>query len=223
MSSQPSKHIDVQITSRSGLDADRWDAFVAASPQGANYARSWYLDVVWPGWQGIHVFYKNELCAVMPLRVSQKYGIRYCYQPALSQYGGIFFKKMEGKTEAVLALKKRLVQAVVPSIPAGLRRFSVNFAPEFDYPLPFHWAGYELRTRYTYWLDNAADKNRLLQNCNERTRTYLRKAGRSGLTANEVTDATGLIRLSEERDAYRPEAAAAGWQALLELFEAELG
>ena len=196
------KDTETQIISRPQLDAGAWDNFIAASPQGANYAMSWYLDVVWPDWQGIHVFYKNELCAVMPLRVSRKYGMRYCFTPALSQYGGVFMKNFEGKTEKQLALKKRLVTAIVGAIPAGMKKFELNFAPEFDYPLPFHWAGYELRSRYTYWLDNSEDKNGLLKNCNERTRTYIRKAKKSGLSANETAGARAIIRLSQERDAY---------------------
>jgi len=196
------KHIEAHIVSRPELNAEAWDNFIYISPQGANYALSWYLDVVWADWQAIQVFYKNELHAVMPIRVSQKYGVKYCFTPMLSQYGGVFLKKLEGKTEKVLALKKRLVTAIVEAIPKGLKKFELNFAPEFDYPLPFHWAGYELRTRYTYWLENSSDKELLFKNCNERTRTYIKKAKKSSLSANEVTDAEAIIRLSQERDAY---------------------
>ena len=126
---------------RHEIDDAKWNSFIAASPQGVNYAMTWYLDVVWPNWQGIHVFYKDQLHAVMPLRVSKKYSIRYCFQPMFGQYGGIFFKKTNGKTERVLAMKKRLVTAIVESLPDNLKRFTVNFAPEFDYPPPLPLGG----------------------------------------------------------------------------------
>lgn len=195
------KDTETHIVSRSQLDAEAWDNFISNSPQCANYALSWYLDVVWPGWQAVQVFYKNELSAVMPIRVSRKYGIPYCFTPALSQYEGVFLKKIVGKNEKVLALKKRLVSAIVEAIPPT-KKFELNLAPEFDYPLPFHWAGFEIRTRFTYWLDNSSDKDSLFKNCNERTRTYIKKARKSGLTAHEVSSANAIIQLSRERDAY---------------------
>ena len=197
-----STHLEVMTLNRSSIDGDDWNTFIATSPQGANYGLSWYLDVVWPDWQGIHVFYKNELHAVMPMRVSKKYGIHYCFQPALSQYGGIFFRKMEGKTEKVLALKKKLVTAIVEAIPKNLKRIVINFAPEYDYPLPFHWEGYELHTRYSYWLKNVADKQTIFKNFNERTRTYISKANKSGLEVKVVGDISAIIQLSQQHDSY---------------------
>ncbi len=207
--------IEVKILSRSELDKKAWDSFIKASPQGANYTLTWYLDVVWPDWQGILVFYKNKLHAMMPIRVSKKYSVHYCFQPQLCQYGGIFFVKMEGKTERVLALKKRLVTALVEAIPKNLKQFVLNFAPEFDYPLPFHWAGYELHTRYSYWLDNQQDKQAIFKNFNERTRTYINKANRSGLLVKEVSDISDLIQLSQKHDSYKVD-----YQLLNQLWEA---
>ncbi len=207
--------LDVKILDRPAVNEEEWNRFIAASPQGANYALAWYLDVVWPGWQGIHIFYKGELHAVMPLRISEKYRIQYCFQPALSQFGGVFFRPMTGKTEKVLALKKKITTAVVEAIPTTLKRFVVNFAPEFDYPLPFHWAGYELRTRYSYWLRNSADKEAVFRNFNERTRTYINKARKSGLVVNMTDDISPLLRLSEKFDSYSLD-----YQLLSRLWEA---
>lgn len=197
-----SKHVETRILPRHEIDPVQWDGFIARSPQGANYAMTWYLDAVWPGWQGIHVFYKEQLYAVMPLRVSKKYGIRYCLQPLLCQYLGVFLANIDLKNEKAWALKKRLVAAVADAIPHGLKKTVLNLAPEFDYPLPFHWAGYELRTRYTYWLDHNPDKQLLFRQLNERTRTYINKARKSGLVASLVEDAAAIIRLSRERNAY---------------------
>ena len=198
-----SANIEIQTLDRTAINEATWDAFITTSPQGINYARSWYLDVIWPNWQGIHIFYKKQLHAVMPLRVASKYSIRYALQPMFSQYEGVFFKKLEGKTEKVLALKKKLVQAAVEAVQKKrLRQFVIHFAPEFDYPLPFHWAGFTLQARYSYWLDNHADKATIFKNFNERTRTYINKANRSGLAAKQVKDIGELIQLSKKHDSY---------------------
>ena len=206
----------LKIVDRSNLDEKAWNIFIANSPQCANYAMTWYLDVVSPHWQGIQVFYKNELHAVMPIRVSSKYTIRYVLQPMLCQYGGIFFREIGGKTEKEMALKKKLVRAVVEAIQKKrLRLFTVNFSPEFDYPLPFHWAGYGLRTRYTYWLHNRTDKRALFKNFNERTRTYINKANKSGLVPKQVADIDPLVQLSRKHDSYNID-----YQMLSQLWEA---
>ncbi|MEO1261934.1 MAG: hypothetical protein AAFZ15_24235 [Bacteroidota bacterium] len=198
-----SANLEIKTRDRSDIDEALWNDFIVASPQGANYAMTWYLDIIWPGWQGIHIFYKKQLYAVMPLRVASKFSIRYALQPMLSQYQGIFFKKMQGRTEKVLALKKKLVQAAVDAVQKKrLRQFVIHFAPEFDYPLPFHWAGFKLQARYSYWLDNQADKQAIFKNFNERTRTYINKANRSGLMAKEVDSIDELIQLSRQNDSY---------------------
>ena len=181
-------------------DAD-WDEFIDQSPQGVHYAKTWYLDVVWEGWQGIMVYFKGKLQAVMPLKTSRKFGISYLFNPPFAQYLGIFFADARLKHEKSLALKKRLTEALVAALPEN-KMFILNFAPEFDYPIPFFWRGFELHNRYSYWLDNQSDKINLFQNCNERTRTYISKARKSGLIARLTDDADSIIRLSRKRDAY---------------------
>ena len=55
-----STKLEVKTLDRSQINDDEWNQFIAASPQGANYAMTWYLDVIWPDWQGVQVFYKNH-------------------------------------------------------------------------------------------------------------------------------------------------------------------
>jgi hypothetical protein len=54
------------------------------------YARSWYLDIVCPGWEAL-VAADYEM--VMPLTSGNKYGIKYLYQPFFTQQLGIFSTK----------------------------------------------------------------------------------------------------------------------------------
>lgn len=192
---------EIRILERNEIPVQEWNDFIGQSPQGVHYAKSWYLDVIWPGWQGVMVFYNDHLQAVIPINVSRKFGIPYLFNPPFAQFLGIFFNNFSVKHEKALSLKKRFTEAIVQALPP-LKLFILNFSPEFDYPLPFYWQGYKLHTRYSYWLNNQEDKNLLFRNCNERTRTYINKARKSGLTASFTEDATSIIRLSQERDAY---------------------
>ena len=192
-----------EVLERGQIEDAVWNEFIARSPQAAPYGCTWYLDAVWPGWLAIVVSKKGQVFAAMPLKISKKHGISYIFNPPLCQYVGIFFGEIEKKnTTLTLAFKKRLVKAIVEAIPSVAKVFNVKFAPEFDYPLPFHWAGYELHTRYSYWLDNQEDKALIFKNLEERTRTYINKAMKSGLTAHSVESIAPIIELAETRSAY---------------------
>lgn len=193
---------EVRLLHRCDLPEDVWNAFVEQSPQRSPYLRSWYLDVVWQGWSGILVYQGGKLMAVMPLRVSKKYGLRYVFNPPLCQYTGICFGNFQLKNEATWALKKKLVAAIVDAVPASVRLFSVNFSPSFDYPLPFYWKGYQLNTRFSYWLRNSEDKQAMFRSMDERTRTYINKARKSGLSVLFTQDVADIARLSKERAAF---------------------
>lgn len=193
---------EVKTLLRQELSDLEWDSFVEQSPQRAPYARSWYLDVVWKEWQAIMAYHNGKLMAVMPIKVSKKYGLHYAFNPMLCQYTGIFFADLPLKNEQAWALKKRLVSAIAAAVPAHAKLVTLNFAPEFDYPLPFYWRGFELHTRFSYWLDNLEDKKAMLRNMDDRTRTYINKARKSGLTPQPTDDLSGIIGLSQERGAY---------------------
>lgn len=192
-----------ELLERGQIEDTVWNAFIARSPQAAPYGCTWYLDVVWPGWKAIVVMEKGKMLAALPLKISKKHGIHYVFNPPLCQYVGLFFGEIEKKNATLtFALKKRLVKALVEAIPSEVKVFNLKFSPEFDYPLPFHWAGYELHSRYSYWLDNQEDKSLLFKNFEERTRTYINKAVKTGLTVQPVENIEAIIGLATNRGAY---------------------
>jgi hypothetical protein len=73
------------------IDKVRWDACVEAADNSLIYARSWFLDIVSPGWNAL---IENDYDAVMPLTHKSKYGIRYLTQPPFAQQLGVFGKKI---------------------------------------------------------------------------------------------------------------------------------
>ena len=69
------------------IDKQKWDQCIRESNQAVIYAESVYLDYMAGEWDAL-VYGDYE--ALMPLCFRKKWGIRYLYQPAFVQQGGIF-------------------------------------------------------------------------------------------------------------------------------------
>ena len=70
------------------IDKKKWDYCINNAENGLIYAQSFFLDTMADNWDGIVI---GDYEAVMPLTWKSKWGIRYLYQPAFLQQGGIFF------------------------------------------------------------------------------------------------------------------------------------
>jgi hypothetical protein len=78
---KPIYHIHAEINKQ------KWDQCVQHSMQSIIYAESAYLDYMTGNWDALVL---GDYEAVMPLCYRNKWGIRYLYQPAFIQQGGIF-------------------------------------------------------------------------------------------------------------------------------------
>jgi hypothetical protein len=178
------------------VDRKLWIDFLMQSPQGAVYAHPAYLDVVAPGWQAIEVWQDQTLLAIMPLYIKSKGGMEYALQPSFCQYWGIFFAPGgEVGNYKHFSLRRKIVKAVLEVIPKSIRWFLFGFAPEFDYPHPFHWEGYELKTRFTYRLDLSLGNAALEKAFGSDTRYDIRKAAGLGLLVKSSLDGSQLEKL----------------------------
>ncbi|MEO6489846.1 MAG: GNAT family N-acetyltransferase [Ferruginibacter sp.] len=72
------------------IDKQKWDECIRGSSNGLIYAESVYLNHMSPNWDALII---GNYDAVMPLTWKRKWGIRYLYQPAFTQQGGIFSRK----------------------------------------------------------------------------------------------------------------------------------
>jgi hypothetical protein len=170
---------------KKGTEIDRaaWLVFLTHSPQTAVYMHPGYLDVVAPGWSAIEVWRDRTLLAIMPLYLKQKGGYTYSLQPSFCQYWGIVFAGGDlGNAYKTYSHRRKVVKAVVDAIPAEIKWFLHGFAPEFDYPHPFHWAGYGLKTRYTYRLDLKAGYEAVEKDFGNDTKYDMRKAVSAGVS-----------------------------------------
>ncbi|MDP9229572.1 MAG: hypothetical protein M3O67_02735 [Bacteroidota bacterium] len=87
---------DIQYLTHTDIDKKKWDDCIHKAVNGLIYGYSFYLDNMAMHWDalvlstGLHS--ENDYEAVMPLTWKKKWGIKYLYQPAFTQQGGIFFK-----------------------------------------------------------------------------------------------------------------------------------
>ncbi len=79
--------MEVKLLNNNDIDTGRWDATVRSALNARVYAESWYLDVVYPDWQGL---IWGDYDYVMPVSMASKFGIRYIFQPVYAQQQGIF-------------------------------------------------------------------------------------------------------------------------------------
>jgi hypothetical protein len=69
------------------IDKDKWDVAVDKAANGLIYAKSWYLDIVSPGWEALT---DENYKTIMPLTWREKIGIKYLYPPFFTQQLGVF-------------------------------------------------------------------------------------------------------------------------------------
>jgi len=79
--------LKINYLKHNDIDKEKWDRCIASSFNDLIYARSFYLDIMSPGW---HALEMNGYQFVMPLTWKQKLGIRYLYQPSFTQQLGVF-------------------------------------------------------------------------------------------------------------------------------------
>ncbi|MEM0996235.1 MAG: GNAT family N-acetyltransferase [Bacteroidota bacterium] len=179
------------------VDREGWKALLGSCAYANFFVDPAYMDLIAPDWSGIELRDRDaRLLAVMPLELKRKGPFTYAVQPPLSQYWGIFFADVvpEGIYKQY-SWKGKAIKAILDAIPRQIRYFLYNFAPAFDYPLPFHWANYQLRTRYTYQIDLTRDADELRGEFAKNTRYDLRRSATYAEHIRTTRDVSALKRL----------------------------
>ncbi|MDX2247081.1 MAG: GNAT family N-acetyltransferase [Bacteroidia bacterium] len=183
------------ILDRQEINPQHWDDFICRSPQGSLYVLYDYASLIRADWKAVIVSQNDQWIAVMPFCLNHKWRYRYMPQPMFAQYWGICFSASDP-----LPPRKDLTRKadIIAEILKHIQPFHLvvqNFSPAFDYPLPFHWAGFELRTRFTYHLDIKEELTSTWQNLSPNIRRNINKAEREGLNLKEQQDGKELEKL----------------------------
>ncbi|MEM7040234.1 MAG: hypothetical protein AAF570_24915, partial [Bacteroidota bacterium] len=187
------------LRSREDIDATEWDEFVARSPQQTIYASSWYLDQVCPGWQAIIVEKGGQWQGVFPLNLQRKYGVSYSLMPPFTQFFGLMLRPDLKARSRVYHQCKLIQNKVLETLPESVRLFDQNFHPDMDYLLPFHWAGYTVTPRYTYWLPLAPGLDEVKRRLTDSIKSDLKLAAREGFVCEATDSVEELKRLLQEK------------------------
>ena len=138
------------------LDAneyDAWDEFVAKSPQGTLFHKSYWLRASGKEF-GIYGYFKGEeLFAGLPIVCGvSRLGIKFESLPPLTPYLGVIFRESEAKYVKRISDEKEMSRAIAASIKEDFDSIYFNFTP-FSVDLqPFIWEGFSSGVRYTYLL-----------------------------------------------------------------------
>ena len=129
--------MDIKYLKNHQIDFKKWNWCISRSFNGIAYAYSWYLDIVSEGWEAlVHGDYE----IVMPITHSKKMGMRYFFQPLLTQQLGVFSLKQ---------LSPDVVEEFINSIPKEIKLVNINLN-KFN---KINGEAFKLKENRTYELD----------------------------------------------------------------------
>ncbi|MAT53554.1 MAG: hypothetical protein CMN32_03675 [Saprospirales bacterium] len=190
-----------QLLNRTEIDDEAWNAFVDLSPQRYLYYYTWYLDAVCPGWQAVQVAHGGETVLQWPLPIKKKGPLPYAYQPRLTQFGGPVFRAFKEQRHRQHHQIKSALQEAIKALPK-LVAIDINLHPELSFFMPFQWAGYKVKPRFTYWLPLEAGYADLKNEFSSSIRNHLKKAAKAGLEITKTEDPSQFLSLALRATVY---------------------
>ncbi|MCF8361294.1 MAG: hypothetical protein K9G70_01590 [Prolixibacteraceae bacterium] len=186
--------MEIKLLNNNEIDIKHWDAVVRASPNARVYAESWYLDIVYPDWQGL---VWGDYHYVMPVSMASKFGIRYIFQPVYAQQQGIFPPATPEITAQFVSKLKELVRFF--EISMNSLNVSINDEPEITEGV-----------NYVLSLNNSYEQ--IFAGYSSHAKRYIRKAQRendllAGIPAHEFLSFkekfSGEVYKNKHREALR--------------------
>lgn len=143
------------------------------------FEEPWWLDAVAPGlWREAIVRSGDTIVARLPYVVTTKARLTVIRQPALTPTLGPWLESRPQKQTTRLAREKTLLTDLIGQLPS-FHIMEQDLSPTLAYSLPFHWAGYDVRVRYTYRLESVSDTDAIWSGMHDTTRRQIRKAQKS--------------------------------------------
>jgi hypothetical protein len=178
-----------------------YDAFVAASPQGTLFCRSWWLDATAgpDRWRHADVCDADgRLVATWPAVLRRtRFGDVLTGAP-LTPYLGPLLSAGDGRQRRSREVDQleRLADALKPYAHVDAR-----CSPRLDYWAPLAWYGFSQTSHYTWRLEDVSDEEATLARLQNSARRQVAKAQRLGLVveAGAVDDFVALQRRTFER------------------------
>lgn len=170
---------------RAQIDTEKWNNFIATSPQSILYANTWYLDTITPDWCALVMEENGQWQAVMPLPVRQKWRTKVIQQPLFCQMLGVF-----SINETVF---RQATHAFLQKLPAYFRYISIYTGRFFIQDgLPNN---YEIEHCHTHILPLHLCYDTLYENYTADRRLNLHRAKKMNWQIEKSGDINPLIAL----------------------------
>jgi hypothetical protein len=128
-------------------------------------------------------------------------GVKIVWQPPLTPYSGLVFRRYECKYVKELTDKKEIATELIAFLRTQYRWGMLSFDPLVTDMQPFIWNGFKVNVRYTYVLD-LSDMERVWSNISSNARQVIGKAQRDGLmviAAESFDDMLDLVNKTYQR------------------------
>lgn len=162
------------------IDRKKWDACIRQSLNGLIYAETVYLDHMAVNWDGLVL---GDYEAVMPLTWKKKWGIKYLYQPAFFQQGGIFSAKKLSKATIASFIQKA-------STAFRFAEITLNYMNE---PVPEK--GLQIKLRNNFILQLGKGYKHLYSRYDDYIKQRLKRLSKFCLQYKKDDDIAGSIKL----------------------------
>ena len=158
------------------IDRNLWDSCIAASPTLKPYGRSWYLDIMSPGWEAL---IDDDYDSVFPVPARSRFGIKYIATPIFLQQLGAFSpdKSSEKSIDEFLYYMPEFYKLIDLCVGQKIYR-----------------KGFSITEKYNYELDLSRPYDHIWNNFQDACKRNIEKSGRkrteftNDITPGELVD-----------------------------------
>lgn len=161
------------------VNKSKWDACIDQSPNGLVYAKTWFLDIISPGWEAL---VDDDYVSVFPLTCRRKFWTDYLYQPFFTQQLGVF---------STVPLLPGKLQEFFLLIPEKFRLVEIQLNSTNQLAVP----GFQTTERLTHHLDLDHNYFDLQKNYSENLKRNLKRALQNSLSVITKFDTRELVHL----------------------------
>jgi len=172
---------------------NRWDEFVARSPQGTLFHSSSWLDAQGTPFQILGCFSNDELTGGIAI---ENVGCRSAGHGRLTPYLGMVLPPPAKKYVTTITLEKKVSAACARHLKHDFDSIYCRMSPDHLDLQPFIWEGYAVGVRYTYRLP-LDDLDDIWKNMESTRRNDIRSAVKNGIAVDSDVEFSQLFSLVE--------------------------
>ncbi len=169
----------IRFAKHDEIDFAKWDATIDASANGMVYAKSWFLNIVSPGWQSL---IEDDYKTVFPLTARRKFGMRYLHQPFFTQQLGVF---------SATELTAGKIEEFLDAIPASFRLIEI----QLNHANKISGTNFKITERLTHHLELNGTYDEIQKKYSDNLKRNKKRAQQQALTVTKDFETRQLVDL----------------------------